>query len=346
MNYRKLGSGGLMVSEICFGVMTFTNAKGWTHVGNTKQREADKLINIAFDNGVNIYDTADVYSNGISEIMLGKALGKKRNSTIIATKFGFRMEDGPNGDGLSRNRIIKACEDSLKRLGTDYIDLYQIHSDDFTTPIEETLSALNQLVKDGKVRYIGCSNYTAWQLTKAMYTSQINGWEKFISLQAYYTLLGRDLELDLMPACIDQGVGIMIWGPLHGGILTGKYYNVNKWPKGTRIKSDDFGRPHDKKTETKVLNEIKRISIKRNVTMAQVSLNYLLRKQGISTIVIGATNEKQLIENIKTSDFKLEEKEINKLDGLTQPREYYPHWYFNVYRKESYQENYKVKSVQ
>lgn len=345
MNYRKLGKSGLMVSEICFGVMTFTDAKGWTHVGKTKQNEANRLVNVALDNGVNIFDTADVYSNGISEIMLGKALGKKRNSAIIATKFGFRMEDGPNGDGLSRKRVIKACEDSLKRLGTDYIDLYQIHSDDFTTPIEETLSALDQLVKDGKVRYIGCSNYTAWQLTKAMFTSQIKGWTKFISLQAYYTLLGRDLELDLMPACIDQGVGIMIWGPLQGGILTGKYYNVKKWPKGTRIKSDDFGRPHDKKTELKVLNEIKKICEKRNVTMAQVSLNYLLRKQGISTIVIGATNEKQLIENIKTSDFKLEEKEINKLDELTQPREYYPHWYFSVYRKEAYKQNYKVKKI-
>lgn len=342
MNYRRMGNSGLFVSEICFGVMTFTANKGWTHVGKIEQKEADKLTKIALDEGVNVFDTADVYSSGISETMLGKALGKRRHEAIVATKFGFRMEDGPNGDGLSRKRVIKACEDSLKRLSTDYIDLYQIHSDDFSTPIDETLSALDQLVKDGKVRYIGCSNYTSWQLVKAIYQSKINDWEKFISLQAYYTLLGRDLELDLMPACIDQGVGIMVWGPLHGGILTGKYHNVKKWPKGTRIKSNDFNRPHDKEKEEKALNEVKNIADKRNVTMAQVSLNYLLRKRGITTVVIGATSEKQLRENIGAASFELNEEEIKKLNELSEPNDYYPHWYFKIYREEAYKKKYQI----
>jgi len=342
MNYRRMGNSGLIVSEICFGVMTFTANKGWTHVGKIEQKEADKLTKIALDNGVNIFDTADVYSSGISEIMLGKALGKRRHEAIIATKFGFKMEDGPNGDGLSRKRVIKVCEDSLRRLNTDYIDLYQIHSDDFSTPIEETLGALDQLVKDGKVRYIGCSNYTAWQLVKAIYEAKIHNYEKLVSLQAYYTLLGRDLELDIIPSCIDQNVGIMVWGPLHGGILTGKYHNIKKWPRGTRIKSNDFSRPHDKQRETDVLNELAKIAEVRNVTMAQVSLNYLLRKKGITTIVIGATNEKQLRENIAASNFELNEEEMKKLNDLTEPTDYYPHWYFKIYREEAYKNNYRI----
>lgn len=274
MKYRKLGKSGLNVSEICFGVMTFTGKNGWTHVGNSLQKGADRLTAIALDNGVNFFDTADIYSNGVSEKILGKALGSKRSKAIIATKFGFRMEDGPNGDGLSRSRIINACEASLKRLNTDYIDLYQIHSDDFSTPIEETLSALDLLVKDGKVRYIGCSNYTAWQLVKAQYIAEKNGLEKFISLQAYYTLLGRDLEVELIPACLDQGIGIMVWGPLHGGILSGKYHNKKRWPKGTRIKSNDFGRPHDIKMEKKVLNQIDKIAKSRKITKRLIEKKY------------------------------------------------------------------------
>ncbi|MCF8240351.1 MAG: aldo/keto reductase [Melioribacteraceae bacterium] len=342
MNYRRLGNSGLFVSEICFGVMTFTANKGWTHVGNIEQPTANKLVNYALDNGVNFFDTADVYSNGISEIMLGKALGKKRRDAVITTKVGFRMEDGINGDGLSKRRILKACEDSLKRLNTDYIDLYVIHSDDFSTPIEETLSAMDQLVRDGKVRYTGCSNYTSWQLVKAMYEADKHGYQKFINLQAYYTLLGRELELDILPACIDQKIGVTVWGPLHGGILSGKYHNVKKWPRGTRIKSNEFNRPHSKETELKVLNELERISNERSMSIAQVSLNYLLRKKGIASVIIGATNQKQLRENIKTSDFELSKEEVKILDDITEPAPYYPHWYFNVYRKDNYEKNYKI----
>jgi aryl-alcohol dehydrogenase-like predicted oxidoreductase len=223
MRYRFLGNSGLEVSEICFGVMTFTGKKGWTHLGESSQKEANYLTALALDKGVNFFDTADIYSAGISEEMLGKALSGKRREAVITTKCGFEMYPGPNGNGLSRRRVIEACEDSLKRLKTDYIDVYMIHSFDFIVPLEETMSAMDHLVKQGKVRYIGCSNFPAWQLIKAMYLSEKNGWEKFINIQSYYSLLGRDIESELVPACVDQGIGITVWSPLHGGILTGKY---------------------------------------------------------------------------------------------------------------------------
>ena len=295
------------------------------------------MVDLAIDKGVNFFDTADVYSNGASEKILGKALGQNRHKVIIGTKFGFRMTEDPNGDGLSKARIIKACEESLKRLNTDYIDLYQIHSDDFVTPIEETLSALDILVKQGKVRYIGCSNYTAWQLVKAMYEAEKKNLEKFISLQAYYTILGRDLELEILPACIDQGIGVTVWGPLHGGMLTGKYHKIKKWPKGTRIKSDDFIRPHDKVVEDKVLDILTEIADSRKVTISQVSLNWLLRKKGIASVIIGARNKKQLIENINSTAFKLSEEEMKKIDENSVPYQTYPHWYFKIYREENYE---------
>lgn len=342
MEYRSLGSSGLKVSEICYGVMTFTGQNGWRHVGNTLQPEAKKLVDLALDKGVNFFDTADVYSNGESEKILGKALGKNRQRAIVGTKFGFRMADDPNGEGLSRARIIKACEESLKRLNTDYIDLYQIHSEDFVTPIHETLSALDTLVKQGKVRYIGCSNYTAWQLVKAMYEAERRNLEKFISLQAYYTILGRDLELEILPACIDQGIGVTVWGPLHGGILTGKYHKIKKWPKGTRIKSNDFVRPHDKVIEDNVLELLAEIANSRNVTITQVSLNYLLRKKGVSSVIIGARNRKQLIENINATSFKLSAEEIKNIDEISTPYQTYPHWYFKIYREENYRKFYEI----
>jgi len=343
MENRILGNSGLRVSEICFGVMTFTGSDGWRHVGNTGQVQAKKLVDIALDMGVNFFDTADIYSNGESEKILGKALGKNRHRAIIGTKFGFRMGDGPNGEGLSRSRVIKACEESLKRLNTDYIDLYQIHSDDFSTPIEETLSALDYLVKQGMVRYIGCSNYTSWQLVKAMYEAKINNFQKFVSLQAYYSLLGRDLELEIMPACIDQGIGVTVWGPLHGGILTGKYKNKKKWPRGTRIKSDDFSRPHDISMEKKAIGAIENIAGDRKVSMSQISLNYILRKKGISSVIIGARNKKQLVDNINSSTFKLNSEEMSILNDFSKPKLIYPHWYFDTYQKQSYNNNYIIK---
>ncbi len=336
MNYRLLGNSGLKVSEICFGVMSFTGQNGWSHIARTSQREANEMIDIALAEGINFFDTADSYSSGVSEIMLGKALKKRRKEAIIATKCGFRMGIRPNDDGLSRRHILSACEASLKRLGTDYIDLYQIHSYDFRTPLEESLSTFDQLVRDGKVRYIGVSNFTGWQLMKAIALCRENEWEKIVSLQAYYSLFGRDLELELVPVCLDQGVGILTWSPLHGGILTGKYHRVKTWPQNTRLKSSADHLPYDTEKGKVILDELFTIARKRKVSVAQVALNYLLRKPGVTSLVIGARTSEQLLDNLKATQWTLSEEEVKKLDKLSEPPRIYPFWYFDIFCKERY----------
>jgi aryl-alcohol dehydrogenase-like predicted oxidoreductase len=334
MKYRFLGKSGLQVSEICFGVMTFNSKKGWTHLGIQEQKEANHLTSVAIDNGVNFFDTADVYSLGISEAMLGKALGKKRKDVVIATKGEGRMWEGPNGEGHSRQHLIRACEDSLKRLNTDYIDLYQVHSFDFMTPLEEMMGVLDSLVKSGKVRYIGISNFFAWQIMKLQCIAKKNNWEKLISLQAYYSLVGRDLEYEQVPACIDQGIGIIVWSPLHGGVLSGKYRKGKKWPKGTRIKKPGDVLPYDIKKGEEILNVVEKISDRRKVSMSQVALNYSLGKPGITSVIIGARNEKQLLDNINTSNWELSEDEMKQLDEVSAPLRIYPYWYFDIFKKE------------
>lgn len=334
MNYRYLGNSGLLVSNICFGVMTFTGKNGWTHLATVEQDEADHLTNLALENGVNFFDTADIYSNGISEEMLGKALKGKRSSAIIATKCGLKMNEGVNGDGHSRKRIIEACNASLKRLQTDYIDLYQIHSYDFTTPIEEFMSALNDLVRQGKVRYIGASNFFAWQLMKIDAVCEKHGWEKFVSLQSFYSMLGRDIEWEQVPFCKEQGLGITTWSPLHGGILTGKYRNKNKWPEGTRIPDPDAVLPYDREKCKLILNEVEKIALNHNATMGRISLSYILHKPGITAVIIGARNESQLIDNIGASCISLSSEEMKILDDVSAPVRIYPYWYYDFFRKE------------
>jgi aryl-alcohol dehydrogenase-like predicted oxidoreductase len=331
---RFLGNSGLQVSEICFGVMTFTGEEGWTHLGNTGQDEANRLVDLALDMGVNFFDTADIYSEGISETMLGKAIKGKRNRAVITTKGGFKMEDGCNGDGHSRLRLFEACEASLKRLGTDYIDLYLIHSYDFTTPFEEFLSALNDLVVEGKVRYIGVSNFFAWQMMKAHAICEKHGWSKIVNLQAYYSLLGRDLEYELMPFCTENGVGITIWSPLHGGILSGKYRDKEKWPEGTRLKAPGHHLPYNTEQGDKIIDKLAEIAEAKNVTMSQLALKYLLYKPAVSSVVIGARDEKQLVENIKSSDVIFTDEELKILDEVSEPNRIYPYWYFDIFRKE------------
>ena len=334
MHYRNLGKSRLQVSEICFGVMSFTGVDGWTHIAKTDQQQANRLIDVALDHGVNFFDTADIYSDGASEAMLGTALENRRQSAVIATKCGFRTQAGPNGNGLSRRHIIEACDASLKRLKTDYIDLYQIHSFDFETPLEETLSAIDQLVKDGKVRYIGCSNFFAWQLMKALAIQEKNNWERFVSLQAYYSLVGRDLECELMPLCEDQGLGILPWGPLHGGFLSGKYRRSSDWHLDTRINTIEDALLFDSENGFDIIEVLWQIAETRNVTVAQVVLNWLLRKPVVSSIVIGARNEKQLLDNIATSDWQLDDNELEQLDRVSQQKKPYPHWYFDMFRYE------------
>lgn len=341
MRYRFLGNSGLQVSEICFGVMTFTGKEGWTHLGIQEQKDADRLTSLAIDNGINFFDTADVYSDGISEIMLGRALGAKRKDVIVATKGEGKMWNGLDGEGHSRKHLIKACEDSLMRLNTDYIDLYQVHSFDFTTPLEEMMSALDSLVKDGKVRHIGISNFFAWQVMKLQSIAEINKWQKIVSLQAYYSLLGRDLEYEQVPVCLDQEIRIIVWSPLHGGILSGKYLNKNNWPSDTRIKGPGQHLPYDIKKGEKILAEILAVSERRKISMSQVSLNYTLQKPGITSVIVGARNDQQLLENIKTADWELNEEEMKTLDKVSELPEIYPYWYFDIFKKDKMKNYFK-----
>ena len=235
MRMRFLGKTGVKVSELCFGTMTFGGRSFFKYVGQLGQKEANTLVDMSLEAGINFFDTADVYSEGLSEELLGKALGKRRQSIILATKVRGKMGPGPNDIGLSRRHIIEGCNASLKRLGTDYIDLYQVHNFDPDTPQEETMRALDDLVRQGKVRYIGCSNYSGWQLMKALAISDKRGWERFVTLQALYSLLARELENEMVPLCLDQGLGILVWSPLLGGFLSGKYRRGKPQPKGTRL---------------------------------------------------------------------------------------------------------------
>ncbi len=327
MKMRFLGNSGVKVSEICFGAMTFGGKGYWKTIGELEQKDANELINMALDGGVNFFDTADVYSEGLAEEMLGKALGNHRNEIILATKVRGRTGKGPNDVGLSRHHIIENCNSSLKRLGTDYIDLYQLHSFDPYTPQEETLRALDDLVRSGKVRYIGASNHTGWQLMKALAISDKQNLEKFITLQAYYSLVARDLENELVPLCLDQNLGILPWSPLGGGFLTGKYRRGKERPKNAR-RSDPENQflQFDEERGFDIVDELEKIAKNHNATITQAALNYLLRKPGVSSVIIGAKTKEQLADNLKTTDWEMTTEEVSKLDELSTPPKPYPYW--------------------
>ncbi|MQY67546.1 MAG: aldo/keto reductase, partial [Dehalococcoidia bacterium] len=327
MKMRFLGKTGIKVSELCFGTMTFGGRSFFKYVGQLGQKEANTLVDMSLEAGINFFDTADVYSQGLSEEMLGKALGKRRKGIILATKVRGKMGPGPNDVGLSRHHIIEACNASLKRLGTDYIDLYQVHNFDPDTPQEETMRALDDLVRQGKVRYIGCSNYSGWQLMKAMAISNKRGWERFVTLQALYSLLARDLENEMVPLCLDQGMGILVWSPLSGGFLSGKYRRGKPKPKGTRLTAPQ---PRflqlDEEKGFDIVEELDKIAKAHNATVAQAALNYLLAKEGVSSVIIGARTPEQLADNLKTTDWEMSVEEVSRLDEMSQPVPVYPYW--------------------
>jgi len=333
MHYRTLGKTGLRVSELCLGAMTFVGDAGWRHVGTMGQKEADACVGTAVAGGVNFFDTADIYSSGESERILGKALGPRRANVVIATKVGFRMGPGPDDDGCSRRRIIEGCHESLRRLGTEMIDLYQIHSFDPLVPLDETLGALNELVVGGKVRFIGCSNFTGWQLMKALAISRDHDWAEFVSLQALYSLLTRDLEYELVPLCLDQGLAILPWGPLAGGYLTGKYHGVTSWPRGTRMGKPEDHLPFDEARAKQVIDMLEELARAHGCRPAHIALRYLLCKPGITSLVFGARSREQLEENLRASDVSLCDEEMTRLDAVSKPPAVYPHWYFDIYRK-------------
>jgi aryl-alcohol dehydrogenase-like predicted oxidoreductase len=335
MKMRFMGNTGIKVSELCLGAMTFGGRGFWTIIGALEQKEATALVNQAIDGGINFFDTADVYSEGLAEEILGKALGTKRKDIVLATKVRGRTGKGANDIGLSRLHIIESCNASLKRLGTDYIDLYQVHSFDPRTPQEETLRALDDLVRTGKVRYIGASNHTGWQLMKALAVSERQNLEKYVTLQAYYSLVARELENELVPLCLDQDLGILTWSPLGGGFLTGKYRRGKPRPEGAR-RTDPKNQflQFDEEKGFAIVDELERIAGNHQATITQAALNYLLRKPGVSSAIIGARNGEQLSDTLRTTDWEMSPEEVKRLDELSKPPRIYPYWMLEGQLKE------------
>ncbi|MBU1095883.1 MAG: aldo/keto reductase [Stygiobacter sp. RIFOXYC12_FULL_38_8] len=325
MKYRTLGDTGVLISELCFGTMGFGGTDMWANVGKTQQDEADRLVGIAIDAGINFFDTANIYSTGISEQILGKSLATKRKNVILATKVRGKMGEGVNDVGLSRVHIMQQVDESLKRLGTDYIDLYQIHGFDILTPLEETLRALDDLVKSGKVRYIGCSNLTAWQLMKSLWISDKNGFNKFKSLQAYYSIAGRDLEREIVPLLKDQKLGLMVWSPLAGGFLSGKYRRNQMPEENSRRKEFDFP-PINKEKAFNIIDVMNELGKTHNASVAQVALAWLLHQKVVSSVIIGVKNETQLKDNLKSTEITFTEDGLRKLDEVSKLDPEYPGW--------------------
>lgn len=326
MKYRTLGNTGLFVSELCMGAMTFGGKGVFEVIGALGQKEASILVDKALDAGINFFDTANTYAKHESEEILGKALGNRRKDVIVASKVRFRMTDNVNGVGLTRHHIMNQVEKSLKALNTDYLDLYQIHGSDPLTPMEETLSALNDLVRQGKVRYTGYCNLTAWQAMKALAISRQNGWAEFKSAQCYYSIAGRELEREIVPMAQDQNLGILPWSPLAGGFLTGKYTRENEKVDGSRRTNFDFP-PINKDKAYDIIDVMAEIAEKHEATVARVALAWLLHKPGVTSVIIGARKMSQLEDNIKAVDIQFSEEELKRLDEVSQLAPEYPHWF-------------------
>ena len=328
MEYRQLGRTGLRISVVTLGTMGF-GGTGWAKpVGQIDVHGAKEQIAMARDAGVNMIDTADVYSAGLAEEILGQALGNARTDFLVATKVRMPMGTGPNDAGLSRHHIIRSAEASLRRLGTDYIDLYQVHEWDGQTPLDETLTALDDLVRAGKVRYIGCSNYAAWQLMKALAISDARRLERFASQQVYYSLHSRDIESEIVPACIDQGVGVLVWSPLAGGLLSGKYRRGVETPAGSRHLTDWSEPPvHDEEKLYATIETAVTIGEAHGVSAAQVSLAYLLAKPAVTSLIVGARTREQLADNLAGADLKLSDDDLKALDECSDEPLRYPFWH-------------------
>lgn len=328
MNYNLLGNTGVLVSDICLGTMTFGGNGFWQAIGKLQQEAVNELLKTAVDHGVNFIDTANVYSFGQSEELLGQAIrdtGISRDNLVIATKVRGRMNDDKNQVGLSRLQIMQQIDASLKRLQLDHVDLYQIHGFDALTPIEETMRGLEDVVRSGKVRYIGCSNLAAWQVMKANGIAERYGWTKFISTQNYYSIAGRDLENELVPMAADQHMAILPWSPLAGGFLSGKYTRTNKPEDGSRRLSFDFP-PIDQEFAYDIIEVMQTVADEICVSVAQVALAWVLQKPGVTSVIIGAKNTDQLTDNLKASDLRLSDEHMTKLDQVSARPKPYPNW--------------------
>ena len=327
MEYRLLGASGLEVSVLSFGTMTLGGEGRFAAMGNVQVEEARRQVEICIDAGVNLFDTADIYSFGKSEEVLGEALGARRKEIVLATKVFVRLGPGTNKAGLSRRHILEACDASLRRLGTDYIDLYQAHNFDSLTPLEETLRAFDDLVRAGKIRYAGCSNYSGWQLMKALSISDRLGIRRYISQQINYSLLARDAEHELVPAGLDQRTGIMAWSPLQFGLLSGKFRRGQAKPTESRLNSLDAPGTVDEERLYSIVDALAEIASQRSVSIPQVALNWVMRKPGVDTVIIGARNEQQLRDNLAAANWPLTDAEVERLDEASALPLPYPYWH-------------------
>jgi aryl-alcohol dehydrogenase-like predicted oxidoreductase len=329
MEFRQLGRSGLKVPALSFGTGTFGGGteffRAW---GSSDVAEATRLVDVCMEAGVNLFDTADVYSNGLAEEILGKAIEGRRQDVLISTKTTFRLGKGPNDVGSSRHHLITACEASLRRLGTDYIDIYHLHGFDAVTPLDEVLSTLDHLVESGKVRYIACSNFSGWHLMKSLDVSDRYGWPRYVGHQVYYSLISREYEWELMPLGLDQGVGALVWSPLGWGRLTGKIRRGQPLPAGSRLhKTTEQGPPVADEHLYKVIDALELVAKETEKTVTQVALNWLLQRPTVSTIIFGARNEEQLRQNLGAYGWSLTPSQVAALDRASEQQPIYPYWH-------------------
>jgi aryl-alcohol dehydrogenase-like predicted oxidoreductase len=329
MEYRQLGHSGLRVSVLTLGTMTFGGRGGFAAVGATDVAGARRQVDMCLDAGVNLIDTADVYSGGLSEEITGEVLKGRRDSVLLSTKVRMTMGPGPNDAGLSRQHIIAGCEASLRRLGTDHVDIYHVHEWDGQTRIEETLSALDTLVTSGKVRYLAASNYSGWQLMKALAVADSRGYERFAAQQIYYSLEARDAEYELLPLAVDQGLGILVWSPLAGGLLSGKYRRSGSPSEGTRQVSGTWNEPpvRDKEKLYDTIEVLVDIAAGHGASPAQAALAWLLGRPAVTSLIIGARTDEQLRDNLDAASLTLSADEREALDKVSAPELVYPHWH-------------------
>jgi aryl-alcohol dehydrogenase-like predicted oxidoreductase len=333
MEYRYLGSSGLRVSALSFGTVTFEGrGEFFSKWGQSDVREATRLVDLCLEAGVNLFDTADTYSKGRSETVLGKAIAGRRDQLLISTKASFSMSDDPNDVGSSRYHLIHSLENSLRRLQSDYVDIYTMHGFDARTPVEETLRALESLVQSGKVRYITCSNFSGWHLMKSLAVSEKFGWARYVGHQAYYSLIAREYEWELMPLALDQNVGTLVWSPLSGGRLTGKFRRGQPAPPDSRIGMGAGEGPSiPEEWFYNLVDVLDEVAAETGKTVAQVSLNWLLQRPTISTIIFGARNEKQLKENLGAVGWNLTQEQVARLDRASEREPIYPYWHQRGY---------------
>ena len=327
MRFEQLGTTGIYVSRLALGTMTFGGAgtPPWNIVGGLDLKAADALLGMALDHGVNLIDTADGYADGECESMLGRLLGSRREDVVLATKLAMRMGPGPNQTGLSRLHVMKALEDSLRRLRTDHIDLYQIHNHDPLTPIEETLSALDDAVRQGKIRYIGASNLAGWQLARALGVSDRRGLSRFVASQSYYSLVGRDIEAELVPLLTEEKVGLLVWSPLAGGLLSGKFDRSGGSDQEARRSNADLP-PVDKERAYDIIDVLREVADRHEATVAQVALAWVLAQQAVTSVIAGVRRPEQLTDNLGALDLELTPEDLERLDAVSRTPLGYPGW--------------------